>query len=1625
MAAHMRAPKQWSLTKQETITSFEAWRQNLQYTLSLDQNFAPFLVDGFTWLKKSPGAPLRGLTDDGEPIPEAQRRTAAQKITQLELMLGQIANFCPVISRNTIVKNSVSVSSIWQSIRLHYGFQSTGAHFIDFNSIKLEPGERPEDLYQRLQSFIEDNLLRSDGSIRHYGEIPTEDEELSPSLENFIVLTWLRLINKDLPSLIKQRYGTELRSKTLASIKPEISQALDSLLEEIASTSEAKVLRAFHSSIKDNPRRSPARSSDVKRPTCPLCQQAGRNKINHFLSKCKFLPAEDKSFMTKVRTVLDVPECDTESDSDNIEEQAVGESSHTHNLRVVSTRLVSTKQSPHFKAFYKQYPVKITLDSGAEISMVKVSVAQHIGAVITKSNQSALQADGITPLAIVGETHIMLSRDNLNLTLDALVVNDLDVDILAGIPFMAVNDISVRPAKQQIMISDNITVHYGTSDSNNQNHVRRAYVLKPETTSVIWPGSYLEVALPSDLQPECTLAIESRSDNVKFPTDWPPPGIIEAISGKVRIPNDTDEPQSLRKNEHFCQVRLTTEVSYDSSDDNIQLPKPHSPPIGTCSDAVSIDPDKMLTESYRSKFHTLVQTYDNVFDSNIQGYNGSMGPFEAKINMGPVQPPQRKGRVPQYARDKLVELQQKFDDLEKQGVFARPESLGITAEYLNPSFLVKKSSGGFRLVTAFADVGRYSKPQPSLMPDVDSTLRNIAQWKYLISSDLTSAFYQIPLSRSSMKYCGVATPFRGTRVYTRCAMGMPGSETALEELMCRVLGDCIQEGIVAKLADDLYCGGNTPDELLCNWKRVLETLQKCNLKLSPSKTIICPRSTTILGWVWTQGKLSASPHRVAVLSKCPPPDTVRGLRSFIGAYKVLSRVLPHCSAHISQLETMVAGGQSQDKLVWSDDLYQRFYNAQKALSTHKSITLPRADDQLWIVTDGSVVKRGIGATLYVSRENKLLLAGFFSAKLRKHQVTWLPCEIEALSIAAAIKHFSPFIIQSTHNTCLLTDSKPCVQAVEKLCRGEFSASPRVTSFLSTVSRYQVNVRHLKGSVNVPSDFGSRNAPECTEPRCQICSFITQLEDSVVRSVHVQDIIDNQTRLPFTTRSAWLAIQSECPDLRRTHAHLKQGTRPSKKTTNVKDVKRYLSVASISRDGMLVVRRNDPLVPSTELIIIPRSVLDGLVTALHIKLDHPSRHQMELVMKRHFYALDLPKAIERTYNSCHTCLSLQKFPDSLVKQASEDPPETIGLSFAADILKRERQLILVMRETVTSYTTACIVHDEKQTTLKEALACLATELHPLDGPPAVIRVDPAPGFMALRNDETLKSLCLSLEIGRVKNPNKNPVAEKAILELEEELLKQESSGGPVSQLNLAIAVARLNSRIRYSGLSAREFWTQRSQFTHEQMPISDRENLIRQHTLRAQNHPSSEKSKHKSKKSATSYNIDVGDLVYLYSDKDKSRARSRYLVVSIDGEWCFIKKFSGNQLRSSSYKVKREECYLVPNDYFPSPHPHIKTDSTDDEDDDIQYTKPPPPPKVVDVPNILIHPVEDTPQPVQENNHNQYDYPVIIASPHEIATDSQPDISTNSPDHTQAQAPVSSRPRREIKPPKYLEDYVLK
>ena len=135
-------------------------------------------------------------------------------------------------------------------------------------------------------------------------------------------------------------------------------------------------------------------------------------------------------------------------------------------------------------------------------------------------------------------------------------------------------------------------------------------------------------------------------------------------------------------------------------------------------------------------------------------------------------------------------LQDKFDELKGEGVFPKPEQVNINVECLNLSFLVKKNVWWASPCHFLWEVGQYSKAQPSLMPNVDGVLHDIAKRNYIIATDLLQYFYQIPLAHSSMKYCGVAISFKGIRVYTRSAKGMPGSKTCLEELMLSTRRSC-------------------------------------------------------------------------------------------------------------------------------------------------------------------------------------------------------------------------------------------------------------------------------------------------------------------------------------------------------------------------------------------------------------------------------------------------------------------------------------------------------------------------------------------------------------------------------------------------------------------------------------------------------------------------------------------------------------------------------------------------------------------------------------------------------------------------------------------------------------------
>ena len=106
----------------------------------------------------------------------------------------------------------------------------------------------------------------------------------------------------------------------------------------------------------------------------------------------------------------------------------------------------------------------------------------------------------------------------------------------------------------------------------------------------------------------------------------------------------------------------------------------------------------------------------------------------------------------------------------------------------------------------------------------------------------------------------------------------------------------------------------------------------------------------------------------------------------------------------------------------------------------------------------------------------------------------------------------------------------------------------------------------------------------------------------------------------------------------------------------------------------------------------------------------------------------------------------------------------------------------------------------------------------------------------------------------------------------------------------------------------------------QIPLHDQNIIVQQNEQCIANHNHSEKAKAPILRRRPTNHIIVGDLVYLFSDCNKTRARDLYLVVEVTGSFCNIRKFVGSQLQSTSFRVKTSPCYRVPSevtDFQPS------------------------------------------------------------------------------------------------------------
>jgi hypothetical protein len=113
-------------------------------------------------------------------------------------------------------------------------------------------------------------------------------------------------------------------------------------------------------------------------------------------------------------------------------------------------------------------------------------------------------------------------------------------------------------------------------------------------------------------------------------------------------------------------------------------------------------------------------------------------------------------------------------------------------------------------------------------------------------------------------------------------------------------------------------------------------------------------------------------------------------------------------------------------------------------------------------------------------------------------------------------------------------------------------------------------------------------------------------------------------------------------------------------------------------------------------------------------------------------LDEKKILDEVFSLCqYPCQALKKIPKELLDYQTETKPERAGVSFNCDVMKENKQNVLLMRDNLTNFTETYFIKNEQKATLREGIMILALRLRL--NKTISIRVDGQSSLRALQHD----------------------------------------------------------------------------------------------------------------------------------------------------------------------------------------------------------------------------------------------------------------------------------------------------
>lgn len=746
------------------------------------------------------------------------------------------------------------------------------------------------------------------------------------------------------------------------------------------------------------------------------------------------------------------------------------------------------------------------VDSGSSVNLVSSGFIRRVGIESEmKPCNLKLKSFSQDNIPIRGEIKLKVTMADSEFT-DNFVVSDfLDTEFLVGDPFLRQSEVSINYRDSILRLPSGSTTPFKEKPMN----VTRPMRVKCRKTTIVPPNSmmYIEGKLPPtqrDLQGLIEPSVGTMVTSGLLLAD----AVVHSEQRCIPIKciNAGDEPIKIYKNrllahlqplgEHKfirgvrriekteqCKINTGVNKNVHQKGDNIPVEEDEKRKSMSTKEKwtkeelfqrLKLDnPEIKMTNSEHERLKNIIWnnracfSYDefdigccNMYEANIQLKEGIEPCWTTPIP------------TPYKLQD---EMEKQLGEMVKSGVI---EPRDEPSEFNSPVFLVLKkttpnakpdsTSKSWRLVLDLRKVNSACLDEKYVLPNLNHVLDTIGSDSIFSCFDLSKSFWQVPYSKESRKMTAFLYKAK-TYCFARVVMGHKNSSAIFQKMMDKLLASIPIEQLIFFI-DDIFLSSSDVASHLDRLEVLLQRIASAGLRITPDKCKLMAKVAKFLGVSINSEGISITDDRVKDLQAIPPPTTVKGVQSLLGAFNYVRKWIPRYSDITKPLYKLTSKGS---RFEWSKECQNSFDELKKQIAENTTLCIPDTADPFksyHVTVDAS--KHGYGATLSQEIERggvrERRIVAFFSKAVPPYKREQGQTRLEFDAMVLALKQWKVYLRNTSFK--VITDCRGLLSASDNLFA---KSDPTLIRKCQELANYDFIIEHVEGAKNTLCDFLSR------------------------------------------------------------------------------------------------------------------------------------------------------------------------------------------------------------------------------------------------------------------------------------------------------------------------------------------------------------------------------------------------------------------------------------------------------------------------------------------------------------------------------------------------------------------------